>query len=51
MLGVINESNSHVFDELAQDYEDEFSSISIKKKNQDAKYSIHLVNIEKKVRR
>jgi putative acetyltransferase len=40
MLELINESNSHIFDELAQDYEDEFSSTSGKKKNQDGKYSI-----------
>ena len=40
MLELINESNSHIFDELAQDYEDEFSPTSGKKKNQDGKYSI-----------
>lgn len=40
MLELINESNSHIFDELAQDYEDEFSFTSGKKKNQDGKYSI-----------
>lgn len=40
MLELIDESNSHIFDELAQDYEDEFSSTSGKKKNQDGKYSI-----------
>ena len=40
MLELINESNSHIFDELAQEYEHEFSSISGKKKNQDGKYSI-----------
>ena len=40
MLEPINESNSHIFDELAQDYEDEFSSTSGKKKNQNGKYSI-----------
>jgi putative acetyltransferase len=40
MLELINESNSHVFDELAQNYEDEFSPASGKKKNQDGKYSI-----------
>ena len=40
MLELINESNSHIFDELVQDYEDEFSSASGKKKNQDGKYSI-----------
>ena len=37
MLELINESNSHNFDELAQDYEDEFSPNSGKKKNQDGK--------------
>jgi hypothetical protein len=31
MLELINQSNSHIFDELAQDYEDEFSSTSGKK--------------------
>lgn len=40
MLELINESNSYIFDELAQDYEDEFSPTSGKKKNQDGKYSI-----------
>lgn len=40
MLELINESNSHIFDELIQDYEDEFSSTSGKKKNQDEKYSV-----------
>ena len=40
MLELINESNSHIFDELAQDYEDEFSPTSGKKKNQEGKYSI-----------
>lgn len=40
MLDLINELNSHIFDELVQDYEDEFSLISGKKKNQDGKYSI-----------
>jgi len=49
MLELINESNSHIFDELVQDYEDEFSSITGKKKNQDGKYSIdvdwHIPNI------
>ncbi|NBX70086.1 MAG: GNAT family N-acetyltransferase [Proteobacteria bacterium] len=40
MLELINESNSDIFDELAQDYEDEFSPTSGKKKNQDGKYSI-----------
>ena len=35
MLELINESNSHIFDELAQDYEDEFSPTSGKKKNQE----------------
>lgn len=40
ILKLINESNSHIFDELVQDYEDEFSSITRKKKNQDGKYSI-----------
>ncbi len=40
MLELIDESNSHVFDELVQDYEDEFSSITGKKKNLDGKYSI-----------
>jgi|694.fasta_scaffold29711_8 predicted acetyltransferase len=40
MLELITESNSHNFDELAQDYEDEFSPTSGKKKNQDGKYSI-----------
>lgn len=37
MLELINESNSHTFDELAQAYEDEFSSTSGKKKNQEGK--------------
>lgn len=36
----LHELNSHIFDELAQDYEDEFSLISEKKKNQDGKYSV-----------
>jgi len=49
MLELINESNSYIFDELVQDYEDEFSSITGKKKNQDGKYSIdvdwHVPNI------
>ncbi len=40
MLELINESNSYIFDELAQNYEDEFSPTSGKKKNQDRKYSI-----------
>lgn len=40
MLELINESNSYIFDELAQNYEDEFSPTSGKKKNQDEKYSI-----------
>lgn len=40
MLELINESNSYIFDELAQNYEDEFSPTSGKKKNQDGKYSI-----------
>lgn len=40
MLELINESNSHTFDELVQKYEDEFSPTSGKKKNQDGKYSI-----------
>jgi putative acetyltransferase len=40
MLELINESNSYIFDELAQDYEDEFSPTSGKKKNQDGKYPI-----------
>ena len=40
MLELINESNSYIFDELAQDYEGEFSPTSGKKKNQDGKYSI-----------
>ncbi len=40
MLELINESNSYIFDKLAQDYEDEFSPTSGKKKNQDGKYSI-----------
>jgi hypothetical protein len=34
------ESNSHIFDVLAQEYEDEFSPTSGKKKNQNRKYSI-----------
>src|ERR1700722_19603774 len=49
MLELISESNSRIFDKLVQDYEDEFSSISGKKKNQDGKYSIdvdwHIPNI------
>jgi predicted acetyltransferase len=49
MLELINESNSNIFDKLVQDYEDEFSSITGKKKNQDGKYSIdvnwHIPNI------
>ena len=40
MLERIDESNSHIFDKLVQDYEDEFSSITGKKKNQDGKYSV-----------
>ena len=32
MLELINESNSHIFDELAQDYEDEFSPPREKRK-------------------
>jgi predicted acetyltransferase len=40
MLEQINESNFHIFDKLVQSYEDEFSPISGKKKNQDGKYSI-----------
>lgn len=39
MLELINELNSHIFDELAQDYEDEFSPTSGKKNNQEGKYS------------
>lgn len=42
MLVLINESNSHIFDELAQDYEDEFSPTLGKKKNQNGKYSIEV---------
>jgi predicted acetyltransferase len=49
MLELINESNSYIFDELIQDYEDEFSSISGKKKNQNGKYPVdvdwHMPNI------
>lgn len=40
MLELIHESNSYIFDTFAQDYEDEFSPISGKKKNQDGKYPI-----------
>lgn len=40
MLEKIDASNSHIFDELAQDYEDEFSPVSGKKKNPDGTYSI-----------
>ena len=40
MLELINEKNSNFFDELAQNYEDEFSAITRKKKNQDGQYSI-----------
>lgn len=40
MLERINESNAYIFDELVQNYEEEFSSISGKKKNQDGKYSV-----------
>lgn len=40
MLELINEANAHTFDELAQSYEEEFSSMTEKKKNQDGKYSI-----------
>lgn len=40
MLELINESNSHIFDALAQDYEEEFSATSGKKKNPDGKYTI-----------
>ena len=40
MLELINESNSYIFDELAQDYENEFSPTSGKKKNQEGKYPI-----------
>ena len=36
----INELNSLIFDELVQEYEDEFSSVSGKKKNQEGKYSV-----------
>jgi predicted acetyltransferase len=49
MLELINESNSYIFDKLVQDYEDEFSSITGKKKNQGGKYSVdvdwHIPNI------
>ncbi len=49
MLELINESNSPVFDELVQNYEDEFSSLTGKKKNQEGKYSIdvdwHIPNV------
>ncbi len=40
MLEQIDESNAHIFYELVQDYEDEFSSITGKEKNQDGKYSL-----------
>ena len=40
MLELINELNSNIFDELVQDYEEEFSSITGKKKNQSGKYSL-----------
>lgn len=40
MLEQINESNSHFFDELVQEYEDEFSAITQKRKNQDGKFAI-----------
>lgn len=40
MLELINESNSYIFDALTQDYEDEFSPTSGKKKNQGGKYPI-----------
>lgn len=40
MLQLIDESNSSIFDKLVQDYEDEFSSITGKKKNQDGKYDL-----------
>lgn len=40
MLEQINESNSHMFDILVQDYEAEFSSITRKTKNQAGKYSV-----------
>jgi predicted acetyltransferase len=40
MLEPINEHNSHIFDGLVQDYEDEFSPITGKKKNKDGKYSV-----------
>lgn len=40
MLELIDESNSPIFNELAQAYEEEFSLISGKKKNQEGKYSI-----------
>ncbi len=40
MLQLICESNSYVFDQLVQDYEDEFSSITGKTKNQNGKYDL-----------
>jgi predicted acetyltransferase len=40
MLLQINESNSHIFDELVQVYEHEFSSITGKQRNQNGKYDL-----------
>lgn len=37
MLELINESNPYIFDELTQNYENEFLPTSGKKKNQDGK--------------
>ncbi len=40
MLERINEQNCTIFDELSQDYEEEFSRITGKKKNADGRYSV-----------
>lgn len=40
MLKPIEESHSYIFNELAQDYEEEFSLITGKKKNHEGKYSL-----------
>lgn len=40
MLQKITDSNSSIFDQLIQEYEEEFASITGKKKNQDGKYPL-----------
>jgi predicted acetyltransferase len=40
MLKLIEESNFNIFDELVQDYEEEFSPLTGKKKSHEGKYSV-----------